>query len=389
MQWQQGEVVECRHWNERLCSLKIDVAQPDFEAGQFVRVGLPAVSSEMGETGEMEARPYSFVNAPGEPLLEIYFNRVPEGSLSNRLFELNPGDEIYIGDRPAGFMVMSEVPPGQVLWMLATGTALGPFLSMLKTEAPWQQFEKLVLVHGVRSADELTYQEQIAQPAFEAGQFVRVGLPAVSSVMGETGEMEARPYSFVNAPGEPLLEIYFNRVPEGSLSNRLFELNPGDEIYIGDRPAGFMVMSEVPPGQVLWMLATGTALGPFLSMLKTEAPWQQFEKLVLVHGVRSADELTYQEQIQALQALHPEQLIKLDSVTREETEGALLQRIPDVIRNGQLEAEVGFGFDPQRSRVMLCGNPGMVHASLEALEEKGLRKHLRRKPGQILQEIYR
>lgn len=229
-------------------------------------------------------------------------------------------------------------------------------------------------------------QIQVQQPEFEAGQFVRVGLPAIT---GDPADVEARPYSFVNAPDETMLEIYFNRVPEGSLSNRLFALERGEQVLVADRPAGFMTLAEVPQGQVLWMLATGTALGPFLSILKTPAPWQQFEKLVLVHGVRSADELTYQELLESLQAQHPQQFIRLNSVTREAVTGAIATRIPEAIRNGQLEAAAGLALEAQHSRVMLCGNPGMVQDSLLALQEKGLRKHLRREPGQVLQEIYK
>lgn len=226
---------------------------------------------------------------------------------------------------------------------------------------------------------------EVAQPDFEAGQFVRVGL----SASGGDGDIEARPYSFVNAPHEPLLEIYFNCVPQGSLSNRLFELQAGDAILVANRPAGFMLMSEVPAGQTLWMLASGTALGPFLSMLKTQAPWRQFEQIVLVHGVRSGDELTYRDLLEKLQQLHASQLIMLDSVTRERVQGALEQRIPDAINTGELEAAAGINFAAQSSRVMLCGNPGMVQSSLDALQAKGLRKHLRRKPGQVLLEIYK
>lgn len=220
-------------------------------------------------------------------------------------------------------------------------------------------------------------------PKFEAGQFIRVGL------LNETGEMEARPYSLVNAPDEAELEIYFNRVPEGSLSNRLYELQVGDDVFIADRPAGFMTMSEMPSGQVLWMLATGTALGPFLSILRTPAPWQQFEKVVLVHGVRTADELSYQDLLDSLVKKHTQQLIRLVSVTRESIPGSINARIPDAIRSGELETVAGTSIEVKNSRVMLCGNPGMVQGSLEALEEKGLRKHLRREPGQVLQEIYK
>ena len=225
----------------------------------------------------------------------------------------------------------------------------------------------------------------VSLPAFEAGQFIKVGLPETA---GDFEHVEARPYSFVNAPHESGLEIYFNRVPEGSLSKRLFGLVEGDEVVVGNRPSGFMTLAELPKGRSLWLLCTGTALGPFLSILKTQQPWQQFKKIILVHGVRSADELTYGGLIEKLQTLHPQQLVKLNAVTRQLMAGALSQRIPDAISNGELETMAGLQLDAKDSRVMVCGNPAMVAGALAALKAKGLYKHLRRQPGQVLQEIY-
>jgi len=249
--------------------------------------------------------------------------------------------------------------------------------------AQWQQGKVVVNKHWNQRLCSLKIEVDL--PVFEAGQFIRIGLPDSD----DEQKMEARPYSFVNAPHEGLLEIYFNQVPEGSLSNRLAALHEADAVYVADRPAGFMTESEIPDGETLWLLASGTALGPFLSILKTLNPWQRFKHIVLVHGVRNAEELTYSELIGKLQKLHSDQLIKANCVTREEIVGALHERIPMAIANGHLERLVGFDFNVNKSRVMLCGNPAMVEGSLEALQEKGFRKHLRREPGQILQEIYK
>jgi len=249
--------------------------------------------------------------------------------------------------------------------------------------AQWQQGKVVVSKHWNQRLCSLKIEVDL--PVFEAGQFIRIGLPDPD----DEEKMEARPYSFVNAPHEGLLEIYFNQVPEGSLSNRLAALHEGDAVYVADQPAGFMTESEVPDGEVLWLLASGTALGPFLSILKTQPPWQHFKHIVLVHGVRSVEELTYSELIGKLQKLHSGQLIKVNSVTREEVIGALHERIPEAIANGHLERLAGFDFNANTSRAMLCGNPAMVEGSLQALRDKGLRKHLRREPGQILQEIYK
>ena len=129
MKWFDGEVIENVQWNERLFSLKIKAPLANFKAGQFVRVGLEI-------DGEVLARPYSLVNSPDEDYLEIYFNIVPEGPLSPLLAKLEAGDTIKVAEKTAGFLVVDEVPEIKNLWMMATGTAIGPFLAILKTELP-------------------------------------------------------------------------------------------------------------------------------------------------------------------------------------------------------------------------------------------------------------
>lgn len=219
-------------------------------------------------------------------------------------------------------------------------------------------------------------------PPFEAGQFVRVGLPEGDGVL-------ARAYSLVNAPDEPVAEFYFNRVPDGPLSTRLHGLQEGDKVLVSNTVAGFLTLSELPECQHLWLLATGTALGPYLSILKTDKLWQKMDKVILVHGVRSADELTYCELIDHFSDRYPAQFLTLASVTRESRAGALRQRIPDAIRDGELERLLGMNIEPDKAHVMICGSPGLIEDAMSALTEKGLRKHRRRKPGHISVEIYK
>ncbi|MDH5356828.1 MAG: FAD-binding oxidoreductase, partial [Gammaproteobacteria bacterium] len=115
--WHSAKVLENRRWNERLTSIRFEAPMVTFESGQFVRVGLEI-------DGEVVARPYSLVNTPDESAMEIYFNIVPEGPLSPRLFELLPDDEILVAERSAGFLTISEIPTSRNLWMMATGTAI-------------------------------------------------------------------------------------------------------------------------------------------------------------------------------------------------------------------------------------------------------------------------
>lgn len=209
---------------------------------------------------------------------------------------------------------------------------------------------------------------------FEAGQFVRIALDI-------GGERIARAFSFVNPPRDPVLEFYGVIVPEGPLSPRLARLQPGDTLYVAPNPAGFLVLSEVPDADTLWLVATGTGLAPFLSILRTDEPWQRFRNVVLVHAVRHASELTYRDVIAGTRARY------VTFVSREAHAGSLVGRVPAAVRDGRLESAAGTAID-ERSHFMLCGNPQMLRDMTQALAERGLRKHRRRMPGHISVESF-
>lgn len=216
---------------------------------------------------------------------------------------------------------------------------------------------------------------------YEAGQFGRLGLQIGDDIIG-------RPYSFVSAPHENFYEFYSISVKDGILSPKLAELKPGDHVYLGAKPNGFLILNEIPDSENLWMIATGTGIGPFISIAKTETPWQRFKKVILVHGVRTAEELTYRELIQTFKDAHPDQFEYVPFVSREKTDFAMSGRIPKAIKNGKLEKRVGVKIEEGKSQIMLCGNPDMVSAARELLIKRGLTKNLRRTPGSISTENY-
>ncbi|HET7669159.1 MAG TPA: FAD-binding oxidoreductase [Burkholderiales bacterium] len=213
------------------------------------------------------------------------------------------------------------------------------------------------------------------QVGFAAGQFVRIALDI-------DGARVARAFSFVNPPQEPTLEFYGVIVPHGPLSPRLARLARGDALYVAPNPAGFLVLSEVPDVETLWLVSTGTGLAPFLSILRTDAVWKRFRNVVLVHAVRYAKELTYRDLIGSTAARY------VRFVSRETTPGALAGRIPAAIADGRLEAAAGLPLTPDTSHVMLCGNPQMLKDAAAALVARGMRKHRRRAPGHITVESF-
>ena len=214
---------------------------------------------------------------------------------------------------------------------------------------------------------------------FKAGQFTKLAWHGKDKKV-------ARAYSYVNAPGQDC-EFYLVTIPEGQLTPYLAELQVGDELLVERSAAGFLTLDEVPAGRDLWLMATGTGVGPFVSMLAEGSCWQQFENIVLVHGVRLGEELGYRERISKL-TQDRLNFHYVPFVSREVIEGTEPGRITHAIADGSLEQKVGLTFNPEHSRVMLCGNPQMVRDTLSELKLKGLQKHLRRKPGQILMENY-
>lgn len=217
---------------------------------------------------------------------------------------------------------------------------------------------------------------------FEAGQFTRIGLDI-------NGKRVARPYSFANAPTENPLEFYLITVPEGELTQALAKIEAGQPIWVQTKGAGFFVLSEIPQhAKELWMIASGTALGVFLAILKTQTPWQRFQKIVLVHASRTEDSLTHRDLILSFQEQYPNRFQYVPFVSREKSNFALTGRVTTALKEGQLEAHTKQTISPDFSHFMLCGNPEMVHEMMDILHARGLKKNLRRDPGHITIENY-
>lgn len=217
---------------------------------------------------------------------------------------------------------------------------------------------------------------------FTAGQFAKLALEI-------EGERIQRAYSFVNSPDDNSLEFYLVTVPEGKLSPRLAALKNGEELLVTEQAAGFFVLDEIPDCQTLWMLSTGTAIGPYLSILQQGDNLERFENIVLVHAVRLEQDLSYLPMMQQLEKKFQGKLRIQTIVSREKCPNSLMGRIPALIENGELEAAVGLPMQAENSHIMLCGNPQMAKDTQQLLkEQRNMAKHLRRKPGHITSEQY-
>jgi ferredoxin--NADP+ reductase len=242
-------------------------------------------------------------------------------------------------------------------------------------------------VAGRRAWSDSLYSLLVDAPqiTFTAGQFARLALPAPP---GSKEPMIGRPYSFVNPPASEPHEFYFIILPEGPLSPRLAMLNPGESVWLAPRANGFFTISETGEAESLWCVSTGTGIGPFLSMLRTEEPWAKFGRVVLVHSVRYSIELTYRDEIAGIARARPGAFDYVPMVTRDAHRDALAGRIPQAIDDGRLEARVGLSLTPENAHAMLCGNPAMVDDVQKMLAARGMRRHRRKEPGHVTLETY-
>lgn len=220
------------------------------------------------------------------------------------------------------------------------------------------------------------------QQAFKAGQFVRLRL----SIQGED---VARPYSLINSPDEKDIEVFYNTVKDGLLTNELIKLKSGDSISVSQPAYGFFILDEVPECKHLWMIATGTGLGPYISILKTKEVWERFEKVVLVHGIPSSDEIVYTNLIQSFENEFTDQFKFVPCVSKEFNHSVGLQgRVTKLLENDSLEQFVGLNINCNDSHIMLCGNQNMIDDMKNLLAKREMKKHRRRDPGHITTEQY-
>jgi ferredoxin--NADP+ reductase len=205
---------------------------------------------------------------------------------------------------------------------------------------------------------------------FRNGHFVMLGLPV-------EGKPLLRAYSVASANHAQYLEFLSIKVPDGPLTSRLQHLKAGDEIFMGRKPVGSLVLDDLRPGRHLYLLATGTGLAPFMSIVQDPETYERFEKVVLIHGVRQVSELAYADFLQRelpndefLGELVRERLIYCPTVTREpfHRQG----RLTELLDRDAIASEFGLPpLDPATDRAMICGSPAMLTDCCTLLDARG------------------
>jgi ferredoxin/flavodoxin---NADP+ reductase len=205
---------------------------------------------------------------------------------------------------------------------------------------------------------------------FRNGHFVMMGLEV-------DGKPLLRAFSVVSPNYDEHLEFFSIKIPDGALTSRLQHIQPGDPVLVSRKPTGTLLVDNLLPGKRLYLLATGTGLAPFMSIIRDPETYDRFEHVVVAHGVRRGSDLAYSDYIERELPAHElvgeqvgKQLLYYPTVTREAFRNQ--GRVTDALDNGSLSAKLGLpALDPQHDRVMICGSPSMLKDLVTLLEARG------------------
>lgn len=220
---------------------------------------------------------------------------------------------------------------------------------------------------------------------FSNGHFTMIGLKV-------DGKPLLRAYSIVSANYEEHLEFLSIKVPDGPLTSRLQHIQPGDEVVVGRKPTGTLLIDYLLPGSRLYLLSSGTGLAPFMSIIRDPETYEKFAEVILIHSVREVKELAYHDYItkelpnhEFLGELVRNQLKYYPTVTREtfHQQG----RITDLIESGKLFSDLGVpALHPEHDRGMICGSPAMLRDLKHMLEQRGFKEGNTSTPGDFVIE---
>ncbi|MCU0234412.1 MAG: ferredoxin--NADP reductase [Thermoanaerobaculales bacterium] len=239
-------------------------------------------------------------------------------------------------------------------------------------------------------------------PDFKPGQFAVLGLPPEAprsleadpdeDIPPKPGAMIRRSYSIASSSkAREYLELYITLVRSGSLTPRLFALGAGDRLWLGPRITGFFTLDAVPADSHLVLVATGTGLAPYMSMLRTMLPAAGGRRIAVVLGARHSWDLGYQSELRTLERRCPG-FAYLPVISRPAEEplpwGGPAGYVQDLWREGAVARAWGFAPTPATTAVFLCGNPAMIDDMVGLLAAQGFREHSRREPGQVFVERY-
>jgi len=233
-------------------------------------------------------------------------------------------------------------------------------------------------------------------PNFKPGQYIVIGLPGSAERIWVSDEEEVspdpdkiikRPYSISSSSVEKeYLELYITLIRSGKLTPRVFALKEGSRLFLAGKAKGLFTLDNLPEESNVIMIATGTGIAPYMSMIRTEFKKHPDRKFTLIHGSRHSWDLGYRAELSTLQSYFNNfTYIPVISRPERERDGWSGQTgyVQDVWKAGLVESKSGIKPTPSDTHIFLCGAPGMTQEMLTILEKEGFKEHKKKEPGEI------
>ena len=195
--WQVGTVTSVRPETASVRTIEFDIPHwAGHEAGQHVDVRLTA------DDGYVAERSYSIASAPGEPL-ELTVERLEDGEVSPYLTEeLRAGDELEIRGPIGGYFVWDGDDPGTPLLLVAGGSGVVPFRSMLRHRARTGSTVPVRLLYSARSLPDVIYRAELDMPGDGADVVYTLTRQQPPGWAGHSGRVDAELLTVVAWPGD-------------------------------------------------------------------------------------------------------------------------------------------------------------------------------------------
>lgn len=235
---------------------------------------------------------------------------------------------------------------------------------------------------------------------FLAGQYTVLGLKRSAPRLGEADpddqpdadptQMIRRPYSICSGTQQQELEFYISMLSGGELTPRLFNLKPGDRLFVGPKARGFLTLEQIPTNTNLLMVATGTGLGPYISMLRTHAYEFPADQIGIIHGARYSWDLGYRPELESYGSKF-DNVHYLPTISRPDVDPAWdgeYGRVQKWLEMTDFETRFGFLPTPDECHVFLCGNPSMIEDATQLLSARGFVEATRKESGNLHIEKY-
>jgi ferredoxin--NADP+ reductase len=233
-------------------------------------------------------------------------------------------------------------------------------------------------------------------PDFEPGQFTVLGLPGSApryalatpeQTPSEANKLIRRAYSIASSSRtREYMEFYINLVTSGALTPRLFALEVGDRLWLSSKATGMFTLDQVPQDKHVVMVATGTGLAPYISMLTSELMCGNPRHYAVLHGAYHSWDLGYRSELLMLQHLC-RNFTYAATIDRPEEEPVPWSGptgwVQDLWRKGFVAQRWGFAPTPANTNIFLCGNPMMIDEMVTLLQDQGFREHSPKSAGQI------